>query len=153
MEELRILIGKSIATSLIIGLIFATLIPLTFVPMTRFMKRHKNSIKHNERMKVDKPDDYIFVVIRTIVLPGAATGIFLNIAANHKNILWSNADATPATLIKTFIGMFLIRELVSYWSHRLFHYSKLLYKVRGRIPCGITSFCCIAKHSQYTYTQ
>jgi len=126
MEELRALLGRSAATSLAIGLALATFIPLGIVPLTRFLKRKKRSINRHLEIK-GKPDNYAFVVTRTIVMSGAATGVFLHIAANHDNILWSLTDATPTTLIKTFAGCFLLREFFGYWLHRFFH-SKLLYK-------------------------
>jgi len=127
MEVLRVLLGQSIATSLIIGLILSTSIPLAMVPLTRFLKRRKRSINSYSNRQLDKPDDYIFVVTQTIVTSGTATGVWLHIAANNNNILWSLVDATPATIIKTFIGCFFLREFFGYWSHRFFH-SKLLYK-------------------------
>ena len=127
MEVLRVLLGQSIATSMIIGLILATSIPLAIVPLTRFLKRRQRSINSFSYRQLDKPDDYIFVVTQTIVMSGTATGVWLHIAANNDNILWSLVDATPATIIKTFIGCFFLREFFGYWSHRFFH-SKLLYK-------------------------
>ena len=126
MEDLRALLRTSATTSLAIGLALATLIPLGIVPLTRFLKRRKRSINQHLDIK-NKPNDYAFVVTRTIVMSGAATGVFLYISANSDNCLWSLTDTTPATLIKTFAGCLLLRDVFAYWSHRFFH-SKLLYK-------------------------
>lgn len=126
MEELRTLLGESMVTSLAIGLGLSAVIPLGIVPLTAFIKRGKRSINWHLEIK-GRPDNYAFVVTRTIVMSGAATGVFLQIAAKSDHILWSLTDATPATLIKTFAGCFLLREFFAYWSHRFFH-SKLLYK-------------------------
>ena len=60
-------------------------------------------------------------------MSGAATALFLHIAANSDNVLWSLADASPATLIKTFTGCLLLRDFFQYWWHQILH-SKLLYK-------------------------
>mmetsp|Transcript_22640 Transcript_22640/g.54675 ORF Transcript_22640/g.54675 Transcript_22640/m.54675 type:complete len:335 (-) Transcript_22640:174-1178(-) len=126
MEGLREITRGSAATSVAMGLALSTIIPLGIIPLTGFLKRHKRSINRHIENK-DKPDNYAFVVTRTIVTSGAATGIFLHIAAHSDNILWSFRDATPVALVKTFAGCFLLREFFGYWSHRFLH-SKLLYK-------------------------
>jgi sterol desaturase/sphingolipid hydroxylase (fatty acid hydroxylase superfamily) len=128
MEALRDHLRNSLATSLLTGLALATLIPLGMVPFTKFLKRHKRSI--NQRLQYSgkkKPDDFNFVVTRTITLTGTATGVYLYLAAKSDNVLWSVADATPLFLLKTFASCVILRDFIQYGVHRILH-SKLLYQ-------------------------
>jgi hypothetical protein len=117
MEGLRDHLGSSLSISLITGIALSTLIPLGIVPFTKFLKRRKRSINQHLEHGGKKPDDYNFVVTRTIMLTGVATGIYLHLAAKNDNALWSLADATPLVLLKTFVGCIILRDFIAYCKH------------------------------------
>ena len=125
MEDLRDHFKSSLANSLLSGLVLATLIPLGVVPFTRFLKRRKRSInQHLEyKNKTKKPDDFNFVVTRTITLSGLATGLYLHLAANSDKVLWSFAEATPFFLLKTFVGCVVLRDILQYGKKSLTKHS------------------------------
>lgn len=128
MEELRDHFRSSLTVSLLSGLALVTLIPLGIVPFAKFLKRHKRSInQHLRYIAKKKPDDFNFVVTRTITLTGAATGFYLHLAAKSDKVLWSLADATPLLLLKTFASCVILREIIHFGHHRIMH-SKLLYQ-------------------------
>ena len=121
MEELRDHFRSSLAVSLLSGLVLATLIPLGIVPFAKFLTRHKRSINQHLRYSAKKkPDDFNFVVIRTITLTGVATGFYLHLAAKSDKVLWSLADATPLLLLKTFASCVILRDFIQYGKNYYF---------------------------------
>mmetsp|Transcript_11308 Transcript_11308/g.26888 ORF Transcript_11308/g.26888 Transcript_11308/m.26888 type:complete len:324 (+) Transcript_11308:194-1165(+) len=100
---------------------------------------------NNERRR---PADYYVVVVRQLVIVGIFTSIFFHYVAQNQNntfdwkmmTMLTDDDDTVGTPIIIMVGVvivrtvlsfgkiFLTREVLNYWIHRLFHASPFLYR-------------------------